>query len=113
VKIPVTNEAVRAEARKVHQARYRKAKQPLRIKGRMTLGGEQEPTGGWRRVIKPLPPRPSVISDGVEFEVVWYAHRDAPSLQQPTDFSPLRDSTQICGAEIVIVKCAVYAEDDE
>lgn len=43
-----------------------------------------------REPARPLPdPRGTVIDDGVELEVVWYAHRDAPSLMtEEADYGP-------------------------
>jgi hypothetical protein len=39
-----------------------------------------EPVGGVRIERVAPPARPSVVDEGVEFESVWYPHRDAQSL---------------------------------
>ena len=45
----------------------------------MTLG-QSEPTGGIPVDLTPPPTRPNVIDEGVEFEIVFFPHRNAPSL---------------------------------
>ena len=49
-------------------------------RGTHAAEGQRAPVGGTPRVCEALPPRPTVVDDGVEFETVWYPHRDALSL---------------------------------
>lgn len=45
--------------------------------------GDSKPHGGGRvRKAEVLPPR-TIVDEGVEFESVWYPHRDALSLLRP------------------------------
>ena len=61
---------------------------------------KEEPTGGTVRAREVLEARPNVIADdGTEYEVIWFAHRDAMSLL-PDDPIETRheDHTQIRGS---------------
>lgn len=67
----------------------------MKINGRRTHLGERPRVGGVVRArSSPLAPRPSPDPDLV---VVWYCHRDAPSVLPPSVVSP-PDRTQSRGA---------------
>lgn len=67
----------------------------MKINGRITHFGETPRSGGTQRTAAPIAARPSVEPDT---EVVWYPHRDAPSLLQPDLMSPHANHLQSRGA---------------
>lgn len=81
--------------RRRHPVAVRSRKRlPLALKRRMELGTDRsKPTGGTPAPIEVPPARPSVVDEGVEFEVVWAPHRGAASLLG--EFASRPDSTHL------------------
>jgi hypothetical protein len=52
------------------------------------------PKGGTLAPVAPITPRPPVVSEGVELEIVWFGHKDAASLL-PEDYPTIDGAAQV------------------
>jgi hypothetical protein len=52
------------------------------------------PKGGTQAQTATVTPRPPVVSEGCELEIVWYAHRHAASLL-PADYPTVDGAAQV------------------